>query len=114
MTNYNINCMCDCDNNIQYSMTQGDNTENFNNHFLEIYIENIHQLPITKAIFQAGQLQKVYENPVFPLFVDFTEEDTKLLKFKNVGYLMVYDIKDRPVTCDGSIEFYCRKGVVYV
>lgn len=95
-------------------MHQGDNTQNFDNHFLELDIENPYNQTISKAVFQAGQVQKTYDNPIFPLYVDFNEDDTKLLTFENTGYLLVYDNEGRPVTCDGCIHFHCKNGVVYV
>lgn len=114
MTNCYQFYTCDCDKDIKYAMTQGDNTQSFNNNFLIIELENTHNIPVSKAIFQAGVVQKFYENPEFPLYVNFTEQDTKLLKHRNIGYLMVYDSENRPVTCIGSIEFYCRNGVIDV
>lgn len=95
-------------------ITQGDNTQNFDNHFLKLTIKNPYNQPIAKAIFQSGQVQKEYENPESILYIDFTEDETRLLKHDNVGYLMVYDSENRPVTCKGCVHFKCLEGKIYV
>ena len=55
---------------------KGDNTGAFGNTFLTIGLNNPLGYTISKAIFVTGCIQKIYENPVFPLRINFNEEET--------------------------------------
>ena len=91
---------------------QGDNTAAFGNNFITINLINPLEYPISKAVFVCECLQKVYENPVFPWVINFTSEETKRLRATNVGYLVVYDQEGRQKTCNGSVKFLVKNGVI--
>lgn len=91
---------------------KGDNTAAFNNNFINIELDNPSEYVISKAEFVCGCIRKTFENPVFPLIVNFDENDTKKLNFKNTGYLIVWDEQNRPKQCDGCINFEFKNGVI--
>ena len=89
-----------------------DDTNAFNQNFLTIELENPTFLKIAKAEFRCGKILKEFENPVFPLHVDFSAKETDLLSYTNACYLAVYDEFGRKRTCEGHIVFSAKKGVV--
>ena len=89
-----------------------DDTNAFDNNFLTIELENATGLAISKAEFRCGKIFKTFENPMFPLTVNFSSEETELLNYTNACYLAVYDEQGRKRTCEGHIIFNARKGVV--
>lgn len=91
---------------------RGDNTSAFGTTFITINIRNPYGLEISKALFRCGELVKEFENPVFPLYVNFTEEETKQLAFNNVCYLAVWDTMGRKRTCEGHLKFKTKGEVV--
>lgn len=87
-------------------ITQGDSTSAFGNNFLEVNLENIEGKTVSKVVFVCGSLNIEYENPVFPLMINLTSEQTSELKCgKNTAYLIAYDENNQPKTCEGSITF---------
>lgn len=89
-----------------------DDTNAFNQNFLIIELENPTGLAVSKAEFRCGKIFKTFKNPVFPLEIDFSAEETELLNYTNACYLAVYDEQGRKRTCEGHIIFNARKGVV--
>ena len=92
---------------------KGDNSQAFNNHFLQIDIEADENEPMPSKIqFCTGCIVKTYENPQFPIFVDFDESETAKLNNINIGYIIAYDELGRRLTCEGSIKFTNKNGVL--
>jgi hypothetical protein len=91
---------------------KGDDTSSFGGGFLTIDLQTNSQATITKAVFVSGEIKKTFDNPTFPIKVDLTPEDTKKLKYNNIGYLIVYDKDGRPKMCDGYITFSAKDGVI--
>lgn len=91
---------------------KGDNTGAFNNQFITIELENPLGYIVSKAAFVCGCFKKEFVNPVFPLKVNFTEEESKKLNFKNTCYLIVWDEQGRQKTCEGTLTFEAKNGVI--
>lgn len=93
----------------------GDNTGAFGNSFITIYLENPLEYVVSKAIFVCGCFKKTFENPQFPLRINFTSEETAKLKAgANTCYLVVYDEQGRQKTCKGTLTFKAQNGVIGV
>lgn len=87
-------------------ITQGDSTSAFGNSFLEVNLENIGDKSVSKVVFVCGSVKIEYQNPVFPLTINLTGEQTSELKCgKNTAYLIAYDENNQSTTCNGSITF---------
>lgn len=95
---------------------KGNNTQAFDKHFMRINLINPQSLDVnySRIDFVCGGIRKVFYNPVFPLYVDFTSEETAKLSFNNVGYLIAYDNLGRSEQCQGYIEFSFQNGVIKV
>lgn len=96
-----------CNNNLP-QIFKGD-TEN---NFIKIDLVNNTDFEIYKAIFQCGNLQKVYENPIFPLIISFTREESKQLDFNSTCYLAVENEQGEKFTARGKGEFLAKREVV--
>ena len=93
------------------AIQRGDNTRAFGSNFLRIYLNNPNHLFISKAVFHInGELEKVYENPVFPLNVNFTGEETMKLKQDNTCKLALWDDSGRRRTADGKFTFFVKEN----
>lgn len=86
---------------------QGDNTGAFGETFLTINLtSDIEPTPtISKAVLKIGGVCKSFLNPVFPLTVNFTSEETSKMAAVNTAYLAVWDSEGRKRTCEGSLSF---------
>lgn len=86
-------------------LTCGDNTAAFGGRLLVIRLSNKtgEEINISKAVFVCGPVRVVFENPVFPLLVNLTEQQTAQLGCCNTCYLAVWDEQGRKLTCSGSI-----------
>lgn len=87
---------------------QGDNTAAFNGNFLTIRLvlpEGQEMPPISKAELKIGCVFRTFENPVFPMTVNLSEEETAKLQTENTGYLALWDAEGRKKTCNGKIVF---------
>ena len=97
-------------------MFRGDNTQAFGQDWLEIHAEfpdDTWAERITMAEFKVGPLPVMtFENPVFPLTVNLTSEQSILLKDVNDCYLAVYDENGYKQTCEGQLTFPTRRRVV--
>lgn len=84
---------------------QGDNTQAFGGTFLTINLTSETPVTISKAVLKIGCLEKIFENPVFPLVVNFDESETSKLQVNNTAYLAVWDEQGRKLTCEGKLAF---------
>lgn len=84
---------------------QGDNTAAFGGNLLTINITSESGVvpTIKKAELKIGCIFKSFVNPVFPITVNLTEEETAKLQAINNAYLAVWDVQGRKKTCQGTI-----------
>lgn len=94
------------------SIYMGDNTGAFGNSFITINLENPLGYTISKAVFVCGCFKKTFENPQFPLVINFTSAETANLRTVNTCYLVVYDEQGRQKTCKGTLTFKAQNGVI--
>ena len=91
---------------------KGDDTNAFGNNFITIgLISNITET-ISKAVFQCGDIKITVTAPTFPLNINLTAAQTKLLDKTNVCYLAVYDENNRKLTCEGQLSFNAKEEAV--
>lgn len=91
---------------------KGDNTGAFGNNFITINLENPMGYEISKVIFACGNIQKSFENPVFPVVVNLSSQETEKLRASNVCYLVAFDSEGRQKTCKGTLTFNAQNGVL--
>lgn len=91
---------------------KGDDSGAFGNNFITINLDNPLGYTISKAVFVCGCIQKPFKNPVFPLRINLTSQETAKLRSSNVCYLVVYDSEGRQKTCQGSLTFNAQNGVI--
>lgn len=91
---------------------KGDNTGAFGNNFITINLDNPTGFTISKVIFTCGCIEKTFKSPVFPLVVNLTSEETEKLRASNVCYLVAYDEQGRQKTCQGTLTFPAKNGVL--
>lgn len=89
-----------------------DDTAAFGNSFITINLENPLGYTISKAIFVCGCIHKTFENPIFPLVINFNSAETGGMGFTNTCYLVVYDSEGRQRTCKGNLTFKTKDGVI--
>lgn len=86
-------------------ITRGDNTAAFGGTFLTISLRNTTGLNISRAEFACGSIRLSFENPVFPLTINLSEQQTAQLCGKNDCFLAVWDEQGRKRTCEGTLSF---------
>lgn len=91
---------------------RGDDTDAFDQEFMTISATVPDGWVIKKAEWRAGNVLKVFNDPVFPLSVVLNKAETKQLQNVNVCYLAVYDAQGRKQTCTGSLKFMSQAEVV--
>ena len=91
---------------------QGDSTTAFGNNLITIRIVNPYELEVSKAVFRCGHIIKEFENPVFPLMVNFDSDETRKLCMNNECYLAVWDSMGRKKTCKGTLTIKAKNEVV--
>lgn len=91
---------------------RGDDTDAFNRKFLTLELENAEGLKISKAEFRCGAISKVFEDPIFPIDITLTKEETEQLSGDNRGYLALYDEFGRKFTLDSYILIETKRKVV--
>lgn len=95
---------------------RGDNTSAFDDNFIIVEVEfpdDTWADRISMAEFKVtGLPSMVFENPVFPITINLTSEQTALLKDVNECYLAVYDEEGRKRTCEGQLTFTSKRRVV--
>lgn len=89
-----------------------DDTAAFGNSFITINLENPLGYTISKAIFVCGCIQKSFENPVFPIVINFSSQETASFSSTNTCYLVVFDELGRQRTCKGTLTFKAQNGVL--
>lgn len=105
------------------SIFKGDNTAAFGNNFITITVKNPLQYEISKIEFITNSSTcippKVFtdENHFttenIELTVNYDSSETlKLKNGSNVGNLVVYDMAGRRATCQQSLVFYAKNGVI--
>ena len=94
------------------TMYKGDDTNAFDQNFIKIDIENSGNYEISKLVFQCGPVQKVYTNPTFPIYVNFTHTESLRLYQDSTCYLQVFDNKGRRQTCEGTLNFTAKQKVI--
>lgn len=67
---------------------------------------------ISKAELQCGDLLFEFENPVFPLVLKPTAEETEKMNHITTCYLKVYDENGYGLTCEGQLQLYANDRVV--
>lgn len=95
---------------------KGDDTGAFGNNFITINLNNPLDYPVSKVEFiinGGGCIPiKTYENPVFPLRINFTKEETEKFLGVNVCRLRAYDEYGLRKTCNNTLTFYAQNGVI--
>ena len=94
------------------TIRKGDDTNAFGKNFIKINFNNPKGYVITRAEFRVGCLMKVFDNPEFPLYVNYDKEESKHLEYNNVGYLRVYDENGLRETCKSFLKFKADEEVV--
>ena len=88
----------------------------FGNNFITINLNNPMAYVVSKVEFivnGGGCIPpKFYENPVFPLRINFTREETSKFLGVNVCRLRAYDENGLRKTCNNSLTFYAQNGVI--
>lgn len=90
------------------SIFKGDTAQNF----IEIEFENDSEFEIYKLIVQCGEIHKEYIEPVSPLIVTLTKEETKKLNYNNFVYVAAEDKEGNKLTADGYATFGAKRQVV--
>lgn len=90
------------------TITKGDDLINF----IEITINSPINLNISKLCFQCGQISKQFLNPVFPIKISFTREETLQLYSVNKCYVAFEDEAGNKTTAKGSLIFYAEEEKV--
>lgn len=93
------------------SINRGDNTGAFGQDFLRIYLNNPSNLYIERAVLQINNdLEKEFFEPIFPLRVNFTGEETTYLHQVNTCKLALWDEYGRRRTADGKFTFFVKEN----
>ena len=92
---------------------KGDDFNSFGETWVLIELEFPEDWVISKAEFRVGNLPVMrFPNPVFPIPVNLTSEQTSSLKDVNTCYLAIYDEEGRKKTVSGSWTFIAEDEVV--
>lgn len=94
------------------TMFKGDDTDAFGQNFIKISLKGAEGQTISKVIFQCGPIQKVYTRPTFPIYVNFTHNESSRLYHESVCYLQVFDEKGKRQTCEGTLNFTAKQKVI--
>ena len=91
---------------------KGDNLQAFDGGPIEIEFDTEGK-EVSKAefIINKGIIVKTFLNPVSPIFVNLTEQDTKKLGLNNYAKLVLYDTQGRRKTCDETLVFTVKEGI---
>ena len=102
--------------NTSLPIYKGDDTGAFGNNFITINLNNPLNYPVSKVEFiinGGGCLPvKEYNNPTFPLRINFSREETEKFLGVNVCRLRAYDENGLRKTCNNSLTFYAQNGVI--
>lgn len=92
---------------------KGDDFDAFDQEWAQIELDFPEDWIISKAEFKVGNLPVMrFTDPVFPLDVNLTSEQTVNLKDVNTCYMAIYDDLGRKQTLSGSWTFQAEDEVV--
>lgn len=101
---------------------KGDDTGAFGNNFITITVHNPLQYPISKIEFITNggtcispkpfRDENNFQQEEIELTVNYSSDETSKLNATNVGNLVVYDINGKQSTCQQSLIFYAKNGVI--
>ena len=101
---------------------KGDNTGAFGNNFITIRIFNELSKPISKieVVTNSGLCipnkvftdENNFQTENISLDVNYTSEETDKLNATNVCNVVAYDMQGRRSTCNQSLTFYAKNGVI--
>lgn len=84
---------------------KSDDTDAFGGNFLRVSLAS--PIPegrtISKAVIAIGSIHKEYTNPVFPLDINLSSEETAQLQCVNQAFMAVWDGDGKKATCEGTI-----------
>lgn len=94
-------------------LTRGDDTDAFGqDELLRINFTAPEGNTVTKAIFVCSNLKLEFIDPVSPIEIDLTSEQTAILKDNNCCNLVLYDENNKQLTIPCIAEFKTREGVL--
>ena len=92
---------------------KGDDFDAFGQEWVHIVLVFHEDWVISNAEFKVGNLPVMrFEDPIFPISVYLTSEQTINLKDVNTCYIAIYDEEGRKQTVDGSWTFQAEDEVV--
>lgn len=91
---------------------KGDDTNAFGQNFLQINFTVPDGYTVSKAEFRCGSIIKTFENPVAPIIINLSAEETSKLDYQNICYLAVYDENGLKQTCEGSLTINTKNEVI--
>lgn len=102
------------------SIFKGDDTAAFGNNFITITVKNPQLVEISKLVFSVngGQIIRTFTDETnfksenITLQVNFDSEETAKLNNVNTGNLIAYDMLNRQCTCQQSMTFTAKNGVI--
>ena len=94
-------------------LTRGDDTNAFGqNELLRINFTVPEGETVNKAILVCGDLKLTFEQPVSPIEIDLTGEQTAILKDNNCCNLVLYDGNNKQLTIPCIAEIKTRESVI--
>ena len=92
---------------------KGDDFDAFDQEWVQIVLDFPEDWIISRAEFRVGNLPVMrFNDPIFPLSIYLTSEQTINLKDVNTCYLAIYDDLGRKQTLSGSWTFQAEDEVV--
>ena len=102
---------------------KGDDTSAFGNTYITITVKNPLLYPISKIEFITNSSMcipaKIFTDPTnnfqtetITLTVNYTSAESAKLRDANVGNLVAYDMNGKQATCQQSLTFYAKNGVI--
>lgn len=101
---------------------KGDNTGAFGNTFITITVKNPLLYPISKIEFitNSGMCipakvftdENNFQTETITLTVNYTSAESAKLRDANVGNLVAYDMEGRQSTCQQTLTFNAKNGVI--
>ena len=92
---------------------KGDDFDAFDQEWVQIVLDFPEDWIISRAEFKVGNLPVMrFNDPIFPLSIYLTSEQTINLKDVNTCYLAIYDDLGRKQTLSGSWTFQAEDEVV--
>ena len=93
----------------------GDDTGAFGTNFIKINLKNPDNYTVSKVefIINNGCIPpKEYPNPVFPLIINFSRNESVKFQPVNVCRLRAYDENGLRKTCKNFLTFYAQNGEI--